>query len=85
MTAIAATRIPMVSRTTRRPAADVGYPDLGGDYYTRRNPDRTKQRALNQLRQLGYNVTASRYPSWSTIHVTAIFMAGLRWSAGRSA
>ena len=36
---------------------DIGYTDLGGDYYTRRNPDKTKQRALAQLRELGYTVT----------------------------
>ena len=36
---------------------DVAYTDLGVDYYTRRNPDKTKQRALTQLRQLGYDVT----------------------------
>ncbi len=35
----------------------VFYDDLGGDYYTRLNPDKTKQRALNQLRQMGYDVT----------------------------
>ena len=35
----------------------VSYQDLGGDYYTRRAPDKTKQRAVNQLRQLGYTVT----------------------------
>ncbi len=35
----------------------VFYDDLGGDYYTKLNPDRTKQRALNQLRQMGYEVT----------------------------
>jgi len=35
----------------------VAYQDLGGDYYTRRAPDKTKQRAVNQLRQLGYTVT----------------------------
>jgi len=35
----------------------VAYHDLGGDYYTRRAPDKTKQRAVNQLRQLGYTVT----------------------------
>jgi hypothetical protein len=28
-----------------------------GDFYTRRNPDRTKQRALDQLKKLGYDVT----------------------------
>jgi len=37
--------------------ADVGYIDLGGDYYTRRNTDKTKRRALEQLRQLGYDVS----------------------------
>lgn len=35
----------------------VFYQDLGGDYYTKLNPERTKQRALNQLRQMGYQVT----------------------------
>ncbi|HET7477488.1 MAG TPA: IS110 family transposase, partial [Dermatophilaceae bacterium] len=43
--------------------ADVGYTDLGGDYYTRRNPDKTKQRALAQLRQLGYTVTLDPLPA----------------------
>jgi transposase len=33
------------------------YQDLGLDYYTRRNPERLKQRALNQLTNLGYKVT----------------------------
>ena len=37
----------------------VFYDDLGGDFYTRRNPDKTTQRALNQLRQMGYTVTLS--------------------------
>ena len=35
----------------------VFYDDLGGDYFTRLNPDKTKNRALNQLRQMGYEVT----------------------------
>ncbi len=35
----------------------VFYEDLGGDYYTKRNPDKTKTRALEQLRQMGYEVT----------------------------
>ncbi len=35
------------------------YDDLGGDFYARRNPDRTKQRALDQLKQMGYSVTLS--------------------------
>lgn len=33
------------------------YTDLGADYYHRRNPERSKQRALAQLRALGYQVT----------------------------
>ena len=33
------------------------YTDPGGDFYTRRNPDRAKRRALDQLRNLGYTVT----------------------------
>ena len=33
------------------------YNDPGGDFYTRLHPDKTKQRALNQLRQMGYTVT----------------------------
>jgi len=44
---------------------DVEYTDLGGDYYTRRNPDKTKQRAITQLRQLGYNVTLEALPAAS--------------------
>ena len=35
------------------------YTDLGADYYRRRNPERSKQRALTQLRALGYQVTLS--------------------------
>ncbi len=38
------------------------YADLGGDYYTKLNPDKTKQRALNQLRQMGYEVTLNPLP-----------------------
>ncbi|MBN9374975.1 MAG: IS110 family transposase, partial [Cellulomonas sp.] len=33
------------------------YRDPGGDYYLHRNPERAKDRALNQLRALGYDVT----------------------------
>ena len=31
--------------------------DPGSDFYTRRNPDKTRQRAIDQLRQMGYAVT----------------------------
>jgi len=33
------------------------YNDPGSDFYTRRNPDKTKQRAIDQLHRLGYTVT----------------------------
>ncbi|HET7476391.1 MAG TPA: hypothetical protein VFJ97_10290, partial [Dermatophilaceae bacterium] len=42
--------------------ADVGYTDLGGDYYTRRNPDKTKQRALAQLASSATPSPSTRYP-----------------------
>jgi len=33
------------------------YTDPSGDFFTRRNPDRAKSRAVEQLRQMGYTVT----------------------------
>jgi transposase len=33
------------------------YNDPGDDFYSRRSPDKTKRRALDQLRNLGYTVT----------------------------
>ena len=33
------------------------YQDLGGDYFTRLHPDRTKNRAIHQLEAMGYRVT----------------------------
>ena len=33
------------------------YEDLGSDYYTRRRPERAKNRAVAQLEALGYEVT----------------------------
>jgi transposase len=33
------------------------YRDPGGDFYARLNPNKTKQRALDQLRKMGYTVT----------------------------
>ena len=38
---------------------DVPYADPGGNFYARRNPDKAKNRAIDQLRQLGYDVTLS--------------------------
>ncbi len=36
---------------------DTTYQDPGADYYSRLNPDRARNRALHQLRELGYEVT----------------------------
>jgi transposase len=33
------------------------YEDPGSDFYTRRNPDKAKQRAVDQLNKIGYTVT----------------------------
>ncbi len=33
------------------------YRDLGGDYYTRRNPERQTKRLVTQLERLGHTVT----------------------------
>ncbi len=33
------------------------YQDPGGDFYTRLNPDKAKNRAVDQLRKMGYDVT----------------------------
>ena len=33
------------------------YNDPGGDFFTKRSPDKAKSRALDQLRNLGYTVT----------------------------
>jgi transposase len=35
----------------------VPYTDLGGDYYTRQNPERAERRAVGVLEALGYTVT----------------------------
>jgi transposase len=35
------------------------YDDLGADYYTRRDPERVRLHAMNQLKRLGYHVTLS--------------------------
>jgi transposase len=36
---------------------DCDYHDLGGDFFIRRDTDRTRQRAVAQLQALGYHVT----------------------------
>jgi transposase len=36
---------------------NVAYQELGGTYFTQRDPERATRRAINQLNQLGYTVT----------------------------
>jgi len=36
------------------------YTDLGGDYFTRRNPDRQRDRLIQQLHSMGYRVTLDK-------------------------
>jgi transposase len=35
----------------------------GGDFYTRRDPDKAKNRAIDQLKKLGYDVTVTAQPA----------------------
>ena len=39
---------------------DRDYDDLGGDYFTRRNTDRQRDRLIKQLTGLGYYVTLDK-------------------------
>jgi transposase len=39
---------------------DCDYDDLGGDYFTRRNPDRQRDRLIAQLQTLGYHVSLDK-------------------------
>jgi hypothetical protein len=38
------------------------YTDPGPDHFLRLDPDRVKNRALHQLKQLGYEVTVTQLP-----------------------
>ena len=39
---------------------DCDYADLGGDYFTRRNTDRQRDRLIAQLHGMGYRVTLDK-------------------------
>lgn len=41
-------------------SGDTDYQDLGGDYFTRRNTDRQRDRHVRQLMNLGYRVTLDK-------------------------
>lgn len=41
-------------------STDSDYTDLGGDYFTRRDPDRQRDRLITQLHNLGYRVSLEK-------------------------
>jgi hypothetical protein len=53
------TQIQALDRTAPMLPLRPGLPDqeLGGTYFTQRDPERATRRAINQLNQLGYTVT----------------------------
>ncbi len=55
--AIAAIEHTILIAVWNRIANDTFYTEPGGDFYTRLHPDKTKQRAIDQLRKMGYAVT----------------------------
>jgi N-formylglutamate amidohydrolase len=57
MRALVATEHSMAKAIWHMLTQGVPYLDLGGDYYTRRDPERTKARITAQAEALGYSVT----------------------------
>ncbi|MFI4971092.1 MAG: IS110 family transposase [Hyphomicrobiales bacterium] len=57
MKALVAVEHSMVTAIWTMFQTGVVYTDPGSDYYVRRRPDRAKDRAIQQLRSLGYSVT----------------------------
>ena len=39
------------------------YTDLGGDYFRKRDPEKTTKRLIAQLEQLGHKVTLEQLPN----------------------
>ncbi|MFE3660691.1 hypothetical protein ACFXN3_31305, partial [Streptomyces sp. NPDC059165] len=53
-------QLPLQSRTPRyegKNTDNVPHHELGGTYFTQRDPERATRRAINQLNQIGYTVT----------------------------
>ena len=57
MKAIVAVEHAMLTAIWNMTATGALYDDPGPDFYTRRNPDKAKRRAIEQLRVMGYTVT----------------------------
>ena len=55
--AIVAVEHAMLTAIWNMTATGALYDDPGPDFYTRRNPDKAKRRAIEQLRVMGYTVT----------------------------
>jgi transposase len=56
MKAIVAVEHAMLLAIWNMTATGALYDDPGSDFYTRRNPDKAKNRAIDQLRHMGYTV-----------------------------
>ncbi|MDN5760381.1 MAG: IS110 family transposase [Tomitella sp.] len=57
--AIVATEHAILTAIWYMATTDTSYIDPGPDFFTNLHPDRAKRRALNQLKELGYDVTLS--------------------------
>jgi transposase len=60
MRALVAIQRSILTATWHMLTHNVPYTDLGGDYYTRLNPERATRRAVGVLEHLGYTVTLDR-------------------------
>ena len=57
MKAFIAVEHSIITAIWHMPTDNVPYHELGGDYFTRRNTNRQRDRLVNQLHNLGYRVT----------------------------
>jgi transposase len=58
--ALVATEHAILTAIWHMASTQTPYTDLGADYYTRREPERSTRRAVTQLEQLGYTVTLTK-------------------------
>jgi hypothetical protein len=59
MKALVAVERAILTATWNMITTDTTYQDPGADYFTQRNPARARQRAIDQLHKMGYDVTLS--------------------------
>lgn len=58
--ALVATQRAMLTAIWHMATTDASYIDPGADYFTRYNPQKTRNRAIHQLEAMGYHVTLDR-------------------------